>query len=155
MEQLREYVNLGLGIRAKEHQKVRQPLASVTVPTLGMTFSFIDILKDELNVKDVFDGGDVSLDLFVTPELQREGLAREVVRFVQNARKDAGLNVDDRIVVSLTTDNDDLRQAMTEHQSDIAAETLATHVTEEAYDFSVTVKVDGAELTVSLQKDAS
>ena len=152
MEQLREYVNIGLGIRAKERQKVRQPLASVTVPSLGTTFNFVEILQDELNVHEVFEGGDVSLDLRVTPELQREGQAREIVRFVQNARKDAGLHVDDRIILSLITDSDELRQAIDEYQADIATETLATNVTNESYDYSALVKVEGAELRVSLQK---
>lgn len=154
MELVREYVNLGLSIRAKEHQKVRQPLASVTVPAFGTTIDFKDILKDELNVKDVFDGGDVSLDLYVTPELAREGLMREVIRHVQNARKDAGLNVDDRIVLSLVTSDDDVLRAIDEHQATIADETLAVDMTHDEYDYKTTINVEGAELTVSLKKSA-
>lgn len=152
MELVRDYVNQGLSIRAKERQKVRQPLASVTVPTLGTTIDFKDILKDELNVKDVFDGGDVSLDLYVTPELQREGLMREVVRHVQSARKDAGLNVDDRINLSLTTNDSDLKTAISEHEKTITDETLATKLESSEYEYKATVKVDGVELTISLEK---
>jgi len=152
MELVREYVNQGLSIRAKERQKVRQPLASVTVPTLGTTIDFKDILKDELNVKEVFDGGEVSLDLYVTPELKREGLMREVVRHVQSARKDAGLNVDDRIVLSLKTDNDELQQAIKEHEKTISDETLATSIKPGEYSYKTTVKVDGVELLISLEK---
>ncbi|TAL14906.1 isoleucine--tRNA ligase [Patescibacteria group bacterium] len=152
MELVREYVNQGLSIRAKERQKVRQPLASVTVPTFGTTIDFKDILKDELNVKDVFDGGDVSLDLYVTPELAREGLMREVVRHVQSARKDAGLNVDDRINLSLKTEDDDLQKAIVEHETTIADETLATHLRSGEYNYNTTVKIDGVELTISLEK---
>jgi isoleucyl-tRNA synthetase len=152
MELVREYVNAGLSIRAKERQKVRQPLASVTVPTFGTTIDFKDILKDELNVKDVFDGGEVSLDLYVTPELAREGLMREVVRHVQSARKDAGLNVDDRIHLSLATDNDDLQTAVNEHEKVIAEETLATDLKTAEYEYETTVKIDGVELTISLEK---
>jgi isoleucyl-tRNA synthetase len=152
MELVREYVNAGLSIRAKERQKVRQPLASVTVPTFGTTIDFKDILKDELNVKDVFDGGEVSLDLYVTPELAREGLMREVVRHIQSARKDAGLNVDDRIHLSLTTDDEDIRKAITEHEQEIAEETLATDIKTAEYEYTTIVKIDGVELTISLQK---
>lgn len=152
MEQLREYVNIGLGIRAKERQKVRQPLASVTVPSVGTTFDYTDILKDELNVKDVVIGEEVYLDLEVTPALHREGLAREVVRFVQNARKDAGLNVDDRITLSLKTASEQLAKAIHDHQADIANETLASTVTDESYVFSVEVSVEGEGLSISLEK---
>lgn len=152
MELVRGYVNQGLSIRAKERQKVRQPLASVTVPTFGTTIDFKDILKDELNVKDVFDGGEVSLDLYVTPELQREGLMREVVRFIQNARKDAGLNIDDRIKLSLSTDDERLTSAIDEHQVEIASETLATNMDAAEYAYKTTVKIDGVELAISIEK---
>ncbi len=152
MELVRDYVNHGLSIRAKERQKVRQPLASVTVPTLGTTIDFKDILRDELNVKDVFDGGEVSLDLYVTPELQREGLMREVVRHVQSTRKDAGLNVDDRIKLGLATDDTDLKIAIDEHEKTITEETLATTLGSNKYAYAATVKIDEVELTISLEK---
>jgi isoleucyl-tRNA synthetase len=75
------------------------------------------------------DGGvTVALDLEVTPELAREGLARELVRLVQDARKAAGLEVTDRI--SLTVDGDDeVRGAVEAHREWIAGEVLATELT--------------------------
>jgi isoleucyl-tRNA synthetase len=152
METVREYVNLGLSIRAKEHQKVRQPLASVTVPRLGEFVDFEDILIDELNVKKVIVGGDLALNLTITPELKQEGLMREVIRYVQAARKSAGLNVDDRIKLSLVTVSDELKSAIVKHQREICDETLATILTDEKYGYLETNKVDGGELTVSLEK---
>ncbi len=152
METVREYVNQGLSIRAKERLKVRQPLASVTVPTLGQFVNFEDILTEELNVKDVKEGEELSLDTTLTPQLKREGLMREVVRHVQNARKQAGLNVDDRIKLSLVTSDDDLKKAITEYKEVIANETLAEAMTATTYDYSTDLKVEGTPLTVSLQK---
>lgn len=152
MEAVREYVNAGLSIRAKERQKVRQPLASVTVPTLGEFVNFEDILTEELNVKAVKKGKELALDLEVTPALKREGLMREVVRHVQNARKQAGLNVDDRIHLSLVTDGEDLLRAIKEHGEVIAEETLAERIAETAYSYETDVMVEGASLKVSLQK---
>lgn len=152
MELVREYVNQGLSIRAKERQKVRQPLASVTVPTLGTVIDFKDILQDELNVKEVHEGAEVSLDLEVTPELRREGVMREVVRHVQSARKDAGLNVDDRINLSLKTDDSNLEMAINEHKKVITDETLAAKLESNKCEYTVTVKIDGVELTISLEK---
>ncbi len=71
----------------------------------------------------------VTLDLEVTPELEREGLARDVVRAVQEARKSAGLDVSDHI--RLTVDfasSPALRAAARAHQEMIAGETLADEV---------------------------
>lgn len=153
MENVRDYVNQGLSLRAQNRLKVRQPLASVTVPALGEHINAEDILKDELNVKEVKIGPEVALDMDVTPELKSEGLVREVIRFVQNARKDAGLNVDDRIALVMKTDNDDLKAAILDHSKTIEAETLASSLKAEGEEsFTTVVKVEGAELTVSLQK---
>ncbi len=152
METVRDYVNQGLGIRAKERLKVRQPLASFTVPTLGQFVDFEDILTEELNVKKVVKGKEVAFDLAVTPELKREGMMREVVRQVQNARKQAGLNVDDRINLRLATDDDELQKTIVEFSDVIKAETLAADLTDGTYDYEVEVKVEGVSLQLSLQK---
>jgi isoleucyl-tRNA synthetase len=154
METVREYVNVGLSIRAKERQKVRQPLASVTVPTLGEFVDFKSILMEELNVKDVRRGDKLTLDLVITPELRREGLAREVIRHIQNARKNAGLNVDDRIVVSLQATDEQLQRAIDEHAKEILAETLASGLlaSDSMYEHVSAVKVEGEELSISLQR---
>jgi isoleucyl-tRNA synthetase len=151
METVREYVNQGLSMRAKERMKVRQPLASVTIPTLGQFVDFKDILIEELNVKAVLVGDSLDLDFELTEELRREGYAREVVRHVQAARKNAGLNVDDRISLSLLTDDPELAAAISQFTKTIATETLAASITGEEYSHHSSVKVAAAELTISLQ----
>jgi isoleucyl-tRNA synthetase len=70
-------------------------------------------------------GGFVVLDTHLTPELEAEGLARDLVRAVQQARKDAGLEVGDRISLTLALD-DGAIDAVTAHRDLITAETLAT-----------------------------
>jgi isoleucyl-tRNA synthetase len=153
METVREYVNTGLSIRAKERQKVRQPLASVTVPRLGEFVNFEDILTEELNVKRVIVGGEVSLDLTLTPELRREGLMREVIRHVQSARKAAGLNVDDHIRLGLVSSDTDVSLAIEEFKQTICAETLADELTRQEYTLYHTVaKVEGTELTIYIEQ---
>ena len=151
MERVREYVNVGLSLRAKAGLKVRQPLASVTVPSLGDHIDFEPILMDELNVKAVKVGGEVALDETLTPELKREGLMREVIRHVQSARKSAGLNVDDRIVLALRTDAPELQKAIEDHADTIKAETLAETFADTPEN-EQTVKIEGEMLTVCLRK---
>ena len=154
MVEVREYINEGLSLRAKAGLKVRQPLASVTVPNLGKTIEFTPILLDELNVKEVQQGKEVAIDESLTPELKREGLMREVIRHIQAARKNAGLNVDDRISFSLSTDNSELDAAITEHLETIAAETLGTNMINGDLRHTTEVRVEGASLTISLAKVA-
>lgn len=71
--------------------------------------------------------GVVVLDTNVTAELEAEGLARDVVRAVQQARRSADLNVSDRIVLTLSVD-DDVHQQLLPHETLISGETLATSV---------------------------
>jgi len=92
--------------------------------------------------------GVVVLDTNVTPELEAEGLARDVVRAVQQARRSADLNVSDRIVLTLSAD-DDVRQQLAPHEGLISGETLATSV---VWDPSLTrdVAIEGTSIGVSV-----
>src|ERR1700755_1554698 len=72
-------------------------------------------------------GPAVALQLEIDEELRREGLAREIVRAVQLARKEAGLEITDRIALGLGGDGE-LLEVAREHQSYIAGETLAESV---------------------------
>jgi len=150
METVREFTNQGLSLRAKLGLKVRQPLASVTVTKLGEHIDFATILKDELNVKKVELGTEVALDQTITPELKREGLMREIVRHVQSARKNAGLNVDDKIELHIASEDSEITMAIESHRRTIADETLATFG--ETTEHETSVKVEGSDVTIYLTK---
>ena len=73
------------------------------------------------------EGGEtIALDLEISDELKRAGLAREVVRLLQESRKNAGFDVSDRIAVQWSSDDEHVCAAMNEHASNIAKEVLAT-----------------------------
>jgi isoleucyl-tRNA synthetase len=153
METVREYVNQALSLRAAARLKIRQPLSSVTIPAGGAFVDFEEVLTDELNVKQVIVGGELAIDTELTPELINEGLSREIIRYVQAARKSAGLNVDDRIELSLQTTDSELQKAIAEHKELIATETLAvTIVNDGEFEHENTATVDGAKLLITLQK---
>jgi isoleucyl-tRNA synthetase len=176
MSVVRELINQGLSQRAAAKVKVRQPLGGATVkwpaifeyegesvaddPHYGHKVSYRLTLLDELNIKGglvtetVATAADaaIELDLTMTPDLLSEGTAREVIRFVQAARKNAGLNVDDRITASLVTENAELAAAIVTHGETIAAETLATTIDNGEYAYTEVAKVNGQALTISLQK---
>jgi isoleucyl-tRNA synthetase len=96
-------------------------------------------------------GHAVALELDLDDELLREGLAREVVRAVQEARKQAGLEVSDRISLELGGD-DELLDAAREHESYIAGETLATSVDYGADGAGERATIEGRELRIALSK---
>jgi isoleucyl-tRNA synthetase len=151
MARTREYINEALSQRAIAKIKVRQPLQSVVIPQLSEALQ--TIVKEEVNVKTVQTGKVVKLDITLTDKLKREGLMREIVRNVQNVRKQAGLDVDDRIILGLTTNDETLNQAVKEHADIIQQETLAQHL--EQPDEVLIVKevtIEGASLTIQLAK---
>ena len=169
MNALRTAVNDGLSKRASEGIKVRQPLASVKLintisqdTPVEVAQFLIDIAKDELNVKSVEIVTDsesesaqpsVVYDLTITPELKREGLMREIVRHVQSARKQAGLQIDDRIVLSISSDDSEISQAIDAFADVIKSETLAVELNSvvnesEKYD----AKIEGKLVEISLKK---
>ncbi|MET8520320.1 isoleucine--tRNA ligase [Nocardioides sp. NPDC004968] len=80
--------------------------------------------SDDIAVS-MLPSGFIVLDTVVTPELAAEGLARDLIRAVQQARKDSGLNVEDRITLSVAG-SETVRQAATTHADLISRETLAT-----------------------------
>lgn len=151
MAKLREYVSDGLALRAKNSVKVRQPLASVKVPQNGQKFDFAPILLEELNVKNVeFSGETVEIDFAISADLKREGISREIIRFIQNARKNSGLDVDDRIVLQLNSDNEEISRAIEQFADNILAETLA-HFGETEKNLT-NAKIAGANLEIALEK---
>jgi isoleucyl-tRNA synthetase len=162
MAYVREVINEGLSQRAAAKIKIRQPLSKVTVEGADTVLAedaaeLSQIILEELNVKEwvATGAGDkkVTMDLKLTPALKREGMMREVVRNVQNARKQADLNVDDRIKLSFSTTNENLRKAVDEHLKVIAEETLAESIEfDQTYAFETACAVDDAPLTISLQK---
>lgn len=95
----------------------------------------------------------VVLDTQVRPELEREGIARDFVRVIQQKRKDSGFDVSDRISVAYASDSDVVLQALSEYAAYVKEQVLAasfaqtenlTGDTEEVGDAKVTFKIEKA-----------
>ncbi|MFI8998193.1 isoleucine--tRNA ligase [Streptomyces sp. NPDC053542] len=71
-------------------------------------------------------GATVALDLEITPELRRAGLARDAIRLIQEARKNSGLDVADRIALRWESSDEEVRTALADHAALISDEVLAT-----------------------------
>jgi isoleucyl-tRNA synthetase len=93
----------------------------------------------------------VALNLQLDDDLRREGLAREVVHAVQAARRDAGLNVEDRIALILGGDQE-LLAAARAHEDYVAGETLATSLAYEGSDGAQQAEIEGRPLTINVTR---
>jgi len=125
MLRARQAVEAGLAARDASRLKVRQPLAGIALPGDQLPEDIAGIVRDELNVKRVtFGAPQVELDTVITEDLKLEGLAREVVRVIQDRRKKVGLNVEDRIETRYDADGM-LARALQRHADYVKAETLS------------------------------
>ncbi len=110
MNIVRNLVTLGLESRQKSNIKVRQPLNELRMKSHEIKDDYIEILRDELNIKSIiYDNrivNDVELDTHITLELRKEGQYRELIRAVQDMRKKEGLNPSDVITLNVETNVD-------------------------------------------------
>lgn len=152
MARTREIITEGLALRMnksenEEQIKVRQPLAEYIYEGEPLDEYYEQIIADEVNVKSVRVGEKAYLDKHLTEELLEEGFIRELIRFVQAARKKAGLEVDDRIKLSIDTEISE------DWQDVLKAEVLAVELgRDNNYQYDEVVKVNGKNITISLEK---
>ncbi len=236
MDRIKDICNAALSVRNTQNLRVRLPLASLTVIACGHAFpqEFEDIIRDEVNVKEVkasgaFDdyaslklqvhfpkigarmgaktkdiiaavkqgkweqnkSGGISvagetlehgeyelllepkpdyknsaaplasndalvvLDTKITPQLEKEGIARDMVRLIQQARKDAGLDVSDRIALTLNVP-DKVAEAIKSHAEYITEQTLAISLTlgDAEGGFVAENAIDEHKVSIALSKAA-
>lgn len=152
MTRVREVINEGLMLRMRksdteEQVKVRQPLAKLVYAGEALPEWGIEIVKDEVNVKAVEQGEETWIDKEITKELAEEGFVRELVRAVQSARKKAGLNVDDRIRLSVSV------AVPAKWRESLMTEVLAEELMQDAnFAYDEIAKVAGENVTISLEK---
>ena len=152
MVKTREIITAGLAERMKKTEsevqiKVRQPLAKLIYAGEKLDDFYEQIIMEEVNVKSVEHGEALVLDKTLTPELLEEGKIRELIRFVQAARKKAGLNVDDRIRLMVSMEVPETYREM------LMNEVLAEELVKEAnFAYDEIVKVQGENVAISLEK---
>ncbi|PRZ31675.1 isoleucyl-tRNA synthetase [Antricoccus suffuscus] len=117
---------------------VRSGTATVQIDGAPFTLDDEDVIITETPQEGwavhTESGESVALDLALTPELEAAGRAREAVRLIQDARKNAGLEVTDRITLTWRADDASVAAALVEHEGRIADEVLATGVQRGALD---------------------
>lgn len=112
METIRDLSTQALKVRQEKAVKVRQPLNALKIKKeMNILDGILDILKDEINVKNVlFDpsiNDEMELDLNLTPELINEGKYRELIRLIQDLRQELGYSPNDLVDLSITNISED------------------------------------------------
>lgn len=154
MKEVREIVTLGLQARQKAGLPVRQPLQSLNLTGYELKEEFFEIVKDELNVKDIkiIKGEEkkVELDTNITDELKQEGNYRELVRAIQDMRKKAGLNPNDVISLEIST-NVDGQEIINKFKSELLRATGAKEVNIKENN-GLEIKIDSLVFSINLLK---
>lgn len=165
MDIIRNVVNIGLQQRALNKIKVRQPLKKATIKSpeikrleaenKKLFDELTSIIKEELNVKEVnFDERidvEADLDTEITEDLKLEGQTREIIRHIQEMRKEAGYEIENRIVVRF----EGMEKVFKKFGELIAKEVLANKMKSgkmDSLDLEKEFKIDGEKLTIEIKK---
>ncbi|MBR2710212.1 isoleucine--tRNA ligase [Candidatus Saccharibacteria bacterium] len=152
MTRTRQIITDALALRMRksdteEQIKVRQPLSKLTYDGEKLPDFYEQIIADEVNVKEVKNSDQFALDKTLTDDLKREGYARDLIRAIQTARKNAKLNMDDKIKLSLSIDLPKGFEGLV--KSEAQAEEFAKDAN---YAHDEIAKIGGENITISLEK---
>ncbi len=162
MEEIRSVASAVLAKRAEAGIKVRQPLSSLKLGTKNLKLKtqkeLLEILKDEVNVKEVkFDGKikeNFELDMNITHELKEEGILRELVRTIQDLRQDAKLKPQD--VIELFADGaEEIKFVVSKNAEFLKKEVKAKRVElgkPPRFDAEFDTKIEGMPVWVGIKK---
>jgi isoleucyl-tRNA synthetase len=155
MEKVREIVSLALAERQKAKIKVRQPLNELQIKNywLKKEPELLELIKDEVNVKKISFGKEFKLDTKITPELREEGVIREIIRHIQEMRKETGLKPKDKIFVGYSGSEEVLRILERNKESILKeARILDLKKKEGKFDLERKVKVDDEEIILAIKR---
>ncbi len=125
MEKAKEVVKRSLELRDNAKIPVRQVLEEVTLKGTNLKKNFLDIIAEVINVKRITVEGEedseliVELNTKITPELKLEGIARNLIRNLNNYRKQLNLSTKIRIILYLKTDDIEITEALEKHKDKI------------------------------------
>ena len=154
MEKVRKIVTLGLEARQNAGIKVRQSLNKMEIKNLGLGLELMDLIKDEINVKEIKENknieDEVLLDVEITPELKTEGDYRELVRALQDMRKKMGLTPSD--VVSIIFETNEIGKKLIQKFEPDMKKTVLVSKIEFKNNDGQEVKIDELIFKVKIEK---
>jgi isoleucyl-tRNA synthetase len=128
---VREAVSLILDQREKVKMPIRQALNKATIYGINIPNELTYLILDETNIKSLeFKEGDkqVELDITLTPNLIKEGMIRDLIRKINQERKNLGLTIDNKIKLELKSDDKLLNEALKEFEDEILSSVQAISI---------------------------
>jgi len=159
MEEVRKIVTFGLEARSKANIKVRQPLMSLKIKTenkdLTANEGLKDLIKDEINVKEVLVDSNISenveLDINITGELKEEGNVRELIRSIQELRKTEKLNPSDAVSLKIKTDQKG-QDLVKKFEAEIKKTTMLKAISFDDVSDGTPVKVEDTDFALKISR---
>ncbi|MCJ7786997.1 DUF5915 domain-containing protein, partial [Patescibacteria group bacterium] len=157
MRKVREIVTKILAKRTELGIKVRQPLQGLRITNyeLRREKELLELIKDEVNVKEITFGKTLKLDTKISEELKEEGQVREFIRQVQQLRKNAKLTPKDKIIIYCEC-QEKLKKVLEKNKKDILTETKARELKigklEEKKLKPREIKIDNEKLNLVVKK---
>lgn len=158
MKTVRALASRALEARSTAQVPVRQVLQKLEVKCKKISPELLEVLRQEVNVKEVrlieSKEQDVVLDTLLSPELRREGLLREITRQVNDLRKIAKLTPADRITLSYSTEGSVLKEVFSSFTKELKADARADEIVAQKTDtqFSKEIEYDGEPLWLGIAK---
>ncbi len=171
METARNIVELGLSARAKKSIKVRQPLKELIV-NQNLSPEIFSVIADEINVKNIIfskeinekdneknvfnqnQGIKVSLDIEIDADLKKEGIVREVIRGINQLRKESSLTIKDIINVKFSTTDELIKTSIIEFMEEIKKNTFTKEINfENNINFENKLTINESEIKILISKE--
>ncbi len=165
MDVARKVVEMGLSLRAEAGLKVRQPLSNLVINNAELSSQLRNIIAEEMNVKQVIFGevnakenvvvkedGEVKvgLETEVTESLKKEGYLRELIRTINQLRKEMELTVKDSVVIEYLTEDETMQSVFTEFGEELQKNVLATKLQQGTGEKEF--EIDGKKVSLKIQK---
>ncbi|MGB9847920.1 MAG: isoleucine--tRNA ligase [Minisyncoccia bacterium] len=130
MKKTREAVEIGLALRSEAQIKIRQPLKQIQFADEELFNQlYEDLVKEELNVREIALGSKNWLDTEISPELEEEGILRELTRRINQLRKEKKLSVDDRnVILQVNTDSEKIKNVINKFKEEIKKKCLCQDI---------------------------
>ena len=168
MKIARSVVELGLSARAKKSIKVRQPLKKLVV-NQNLSPDIFSVIADEINVKKIIfskeideadneknvfnenQGIKISLDIQIDEDLKKEGMVREIIRGINQLRKESGLTIKDIVDVKISTTNKLIETSVIEFIEEIKKNTFTKEINfVDTLELGNKLMIDESEVTIQI-----